>query len=37
MLELLEFIVGMIGLILLFKWLEKDKPDPMDYPQDYMG
>ena len=37
MLELLELIVGLIGLFLLFKWLEKGRPDPMNYPQDYMG
>jgi hypothetical protein len=26
-----------IGLILLFRWLDEFRTDPLDYPQDYMG
>jgi|LakMenE18May11ns_1017448.scaffolds.fasta_scaffold9757527_5 hypothetical protein len=37
LLEILEFVIGVIGLILLFRWLDEFRTDPLDYPQDYMG
>lgn len=35
--EIVQFIAGLAGLIILFRWLDKDKTNPIDYPQDYMG
>jgi hypothetical protein len=35
--EILQLIIGLIGLVILFRWLDKIGPDPMNYPQDYMG
>ena len=37
MIDLLCFILGLVGLILFFRWLDKYSPDPFDMPQDYMG
>lgn len=37
LLEILIFVIGMLGLILLFRWVDKVRADPLDYPQDYMG
>jgi hypothetical protein len=35
LLEILLFVIGMIGLILLFRWVDLVRTDPLDYPQDY--
>jgi hypothetical protein len=35
--EILIFVIGVIGLILLFRWVDKIRTNPLDYPQDYMG
>jgi hypothetical protein len=35
LLEILLFVIGVIGLILLFSWVDKVRTDPLDYPQDY--
>jgi hypothetical protein len=35
LLEILLFVIGMIGLILLFRWVDPVRTDPLDYPQDY--
>jgi hypothetical protein len=37
MTEILIFVIGMIGLISLFRWVDNVRTDPLDYPQDYMG
>jgi hypothetical protein len=37
LLEILGFVIGLIGLILLFRWVDRVRTDPLDYPQDYMG
>jgi len=37
LLEILLFVIGMIGLILFFRWVDNIRTDPLDYPQDYMG
>ena len=36
-LEILGFVIGVIGLLLLFRWVDWGRTDPLDYPQDYMG
>jgi hypothetical protein len=36
-LEIIQFVLGLVWLIMLFKYLDKCGPDPMDYPQDYIG
>jgi hypothetical protein len=33
--EIFLFVIGVIGLILLFRWVDRVRTDPLDYPQDY--
>ena len=35
LLEILLFVIGVIGLLLLFRWVDRVRSDPLDYPQDY--
>jgi len=36
LLEILLFVIGVIGLILFFRWVDRVRTDdPLDYPQDY--
>jgi hypothetical protein len=35
--EILILGIGVIGLILLLRWVDKIRTNPLDYPQDYMG
>jgi hypothetical protein len=35
--EILILVIGVIGSILLFRWVDKIRTNPLDYPQDYMG
>jgi hypothetical protein len=35
LLEIVEFVIGVIGLILLFRWVDQVRTDHLDYPQDY--
>jgi len=35
LLEILGFVIGVIGLLLLFRWEDRVRTDPLDYPQDY--
>jgi hypothetical protein len=37
LIELAEFVIGLVGLWLLFHWIDQDKSDGLDRPQDYMG
>jgi len=37
LIELAELVIGLVGVWLLFHWIDQDKPDPLDHPQDYMG
>jgi hypothetical protein len=35
--QILIFVIGMSGFILLLRYIDKIRSDPLDYPQDYMG
>lgn len=37
MVEIAQFILGMVGVALLFQWIDRDRQDSSEYPQDYMG
>ena len=37
LLEIIQFVIGVIGLVLLFRWVDQARTNPLDYPQDYMG
>jgi hypothetical protein len=35
--EILIFVIGINCFILLLRYIDKIRSDPLDYPQDYMG
>jgi hypothetical protein len=37
LIELAEFVIGLVGLWVLFHWIDQDRSDDLDRPQDYMG
>ena len=37
LIEPAEFVIGLVGVWWLFQWIDQDRTDPLDHPQDYMG
>jgi hypothetical protein len=37
LIELAEFVIGLVGMWWLFHWINRDGSDDLDRPQDYMG